>query len=29
MGPKTAIMAPMAKSLTDEQIAALSQYLGS
>ncbi len=29
MGPKTAIMAPMAKSLTDEQIAALSSYLGS
>lgn len=29
MGPKTAIMAPMAKKLTDEQIAALARYLGS
>ena len=29
MGPKTAIMAPMAKSLSDEEIAALASYLGS
>lgn len=29
MGPKTAIMAPMAKKLSDEQIAALARYLGS
>jgi cytochrome c553 len=28
MGPKTAIMAAMAKSLSDEQIAALASYLG-
>lgn len=29
MGPKTPIMAPMAKNLSDEQIAALARYLGS
>ncbi|MFA5083188.1 MAG: c-type cytochrome [Hydrogenophilaceae bacterium] len=28
MGPKTAIMAGMAKSLTDEQIVALASYVG-
>ncbi|MCP5278983.1 MAG: cytochrome c [Thiobacillus sp.] len=28
LGPKTAVMAPMAKSLTDEQIQALASYLG-
>ncbi|MEW6676844.1 MAG: c-type cytochrome [Pseudomonadota bacterium] len=28
-GPKSAIMIPIAKNLTDEQIAALAQYLGS
>ncbi len=28
VGPKTAIMAPMAKGLTDEQINALASYLG-
>jgi len=28
MGPKTVIMASMAKSLSDEQIAALASYLG-
>lgn len=29
VGPKSAIMAPIAKNLSDEQIAALSIYLGS
>lgn len=29
MGTKTAIMAPMAKKLSDEQIAALARYLGN
>jgi cytochrome c553 len=29
MGPKTAVMAPMAKNLTDDQIKALATYLGS
>lgn len=29
LGPKTAIMAPIAKPLSDEQIAALALYLGS
>jgi cytochrome c553 len=28
VGPKTAIMAPMAKNLSDEQIQALARYLG-
>lgn len=29
VGPRTAIMAPLAKPLSDEQIAALALYLGS
>jgi cytochrome c553 len=29
VGPKSAVMAPMAKTLSDEQITALATYLGS